>query len=143
MIYVILKWKSSKAYLKPDRPWLTSLVCLLHAKHIGKDHVKCLYVLIHFTLTKFTNTLGMVLLLSLFYTWSNWWSDDLLQREIQRKRGRKGEKEKREGDEKGEEWRGEGTGGENFYLFLGYSALFWISLVSLKSLPYYCSVSVW
>lgn len=48
----------------------------------------------------------------------------LLQREIQRKRGRKGEKEKREGDEKREEWRGEGTGGENFYLFLGYSALF-------------------
>lgn len=88
--------------------------------------MKCLYVLIHFTLTKFTNTLGIRYYYYPYLTHDQ--IDDqmisLLQREIQIKRGRKGEKEKREGDEKGEEWRGEGTGRENFYLFLGYSALF-------------------
>ena len=84
-------------------------MCLLHAKHIGKEHVKCLYVLIHSTLIKFTNTLGIRYYYYPYFTHDQ--TDNqmisLLQRETQRKRGRKGEKKKREGDEKREDQRGQ------------------------------------
>lgn len=99
--------------MKPDRPFLTSLVCLLHAKHIGKDRVKCLYVLIHFTLTKFTNTLGIR-----YYYYPCFTHDQIGDQMIycrERCREREGGREKRErekemrreksGEERGQEER--------------------------------------